>query len=73
MFAMKNQHAQGGSICPGLPGSVSSGLPGSISPEFTLPILRTTLGHFLVEILKHFADVKLCYITGNNSQSYSGY
>jgi hypothetical protein len=38
-----------------------------------LPILRTTLGHFLVEILKHFADVKMCYITGNNSQSYSGY
>ncbi len=46
IFEMKNQHAQGGSVCPGLPGSVSSGLPGSISPEFTIYAARYILNRW---------------------------
>ena len=38
-----------------------------------LPILRTTLGHFLIDYYHSYDDVNLCYITGNNSLSCSGY
>jgi len=38
-----------------------------------LPILRTTTGLFLVDYFYSHDDVNPCYITGNNSQSYSGY
>ena len=38
-----------------------------------LPIHRTTTGLFLVDFYNSYDDVNLCYITGNNLQSYSGY
>jgi hypothetical protein len=45
---------------------------GSLSGE-VLPIHRTTIGLFLVDFFYSYDDVNQCYITGNNSQSYSGY
>jgi hypothetical protein len=38
-----------------------------------LPIPRTTPGYFLIDFIHSFDDAFPCYITGNNSQSYSGY
>lgn len=38
-----------------------------------LPIPRTTIGLFLIDYYYSYDDVNRCYITGNNSQSYSGY
>lgn len=38
-----------------------------------LPIHRTTIGLFLVDFYYSYDDENVCYITGNNSQSYSGY
>jgi len=38
-----------------------------------LPFLRTTLGRFLIDYKCYDDDVIQCYISGNNSQSYSGY
>ncbi len=38
-----------------------------------LPLHWTTTGLFLIDYKCHYNDVNQCYITGNNSQSYSGY
>ena len=44
-----------------------------VSRTEVLPIHRTTTGLFLVDYFYSYDDVNQCYITGNNSQSYSGY
>ena len=38
-----------------------------------LPIHRTTIGLFLIDFYYSYDDVISCYITGNNSKSYSGF
>ena len=38
-----------------------------------LPIHRTTFFYFLIEYYHDDDDVIPCYISGNNSKSYSGY
>jgi len=66
IFAMKNQHAQGGSICPGLPGSVSSGLPGSISPEFTPTNRNISDAELITTVL-----VSAIYFSGHHEKAMS--